>query len=78
MVQSLVDVLKENRDLWEVSKSIFQKYMEAGMKGIAILLDPTFEEEVLQLYTQNNANFSRNPTKLELHEKTNSSKHTIE
>ncbi|KAK9309930.1 hypothetical protein QLX08_000567 [Tetragonisca angustula] len=78
MVQSLVDVLKENRALWEVSKSIFQKYMEAGMKGIAILLDPTFEEEVLQLYTQNNANFSRNPTKLELHEKTNSSKHTIE
>lgn len=78
MVQSLVDVLKENRTLWEVSKNIFQKYMEAGMKGIAILLDPTFEKEVLQLYTQNNTNFSRNSTELELHEKTNSSRHMIE
>lgn len=50
MVQPLVDVLKENRALWKV-KSIFQKYMKAGTKGIAILLDPTFEEEVLQFYT---------------------------
>ncbi|XP_033349474.1 cGMP-dependent 3',5'-cyclic phosphodiesterase-like isoform X1 [Bombus vosnesenskii] len=78
MVQPLVDVLKENRSLWEVSKSIFKKYMKAGTKGIAILLDPTFEEEVLQLYAQSNTDFSRNSTiKLESNETTNNSRYTI-
>lgn len=73
MVQPLVQVLKENRGLWEVSKIIFQNYTKAGMKGIDILLDPTFEEEVLQVYTQSNNDFSRTSTvKLELQEtKTN-------
>lgn len=77
MVQPLVDVLKENRALWEVSKSIFQKYMKAGTKGIAILLDPTFEEEVLQLYAQSNTGFSRYSIKLESNETTNNSRYTI-
>ncbi|XP_076231861.1 cGMP-dependent 3',5'-cyclic phosphodiesterase [Calliopsis andreniformis] len=62
MVHPLVDVLKENRDLWEVSKAIFQRYTKTGMKGIDILLDPTFEEEVLQIYTQSNNDLSKNST----------------
>ncbi|XP_078052695.1 cGMP-dependent 3',5'-cyclic phosphodiesterase isoform X2 [Augochlora pura] len=52
MLQPLVHVLKENRDLWEVSKAIFQKSERSGMKGIAILMDPSFEREVLQIYMQ--------------------------
>ncbi|XP_076626092.1 cGMP-dependent 3',5'-cyclic phosphodiesterase [Colletes latitarsis] len=69
MVQPLVHVLKENRNLWEVSKIIFQNYMKAGMKGIDILLDPTFEEEVLQVYTQSNNDVSRTSmVKLEITE----------
>ncbi|XP_043259478.1 cGMP-dependent 3',5'-cyclic phosphodiesterase-like isoform X2 [Colletes gigas] len=69
MVQPLVHVLKENRNLWKVSKIIFQNYMKAGMKGIDILLDPTFEEEVLQLYTQSNNDVSRTSmVKLEITE----------
>ncbi|CAK9804566.1 cGMP-dependent 3',5'-cyclic phosphodiesterase [Anthophora plagiata] len=32
MVQPLVDVLKENRALWEISKNIFRKHMKTGMK----------------------------------------------
>ncbi|KOC66276.1 cGMP-dependent 3',5'-cyclic phosphodiesterase [Habropoda laboriosa] len=52
IIQPLVDVLKENQALWKTSKSIFQKYMKTGMKGIDILLDPAFEEEVLQFYQQ--------------------------
>ncbi|XP_053995936.1 cGMP-dependent 3',5'-cyclic phosphodiesterase-like isoform X1 [Hylaeus anthracinus] len=59
MVEPLVHVLKENRDLWQVSKIVFQKYTKAGMKGIDILLDPTFEEEVLQIYTRCNKDSSR-------------------
>ncbi|OAD55997.1 cGMP-dependent 3',5'-cyclic phosphodiesterase, partial [Eufriesea mexicana] len=62
VIHQLVEVLKENRALWEESKSIFQKYMKTGMKGIDILLLSTFEEEVLQLYTQGNKNISRNST----------------
>ncbi|CAK9809660.1 cGMP-dependent 3',5'-cyclic phosphodiesterase [Anthophora quadrimaculata] len=59
MVQPLVDLLKENRALWEISKSIFRKHMKTGMKGIDILLDPAFEEEVIQIYTQSNNNLLR-------------------
>ncbi|CAK9825014.1 cGMP-dependent 3',5'-cyclic phosphodiesterase [Anthophora retusa] len=62
MVQPLVDVLKENRALWEISKSIFRKHMKTGMKGIDILLDPAFEEEVIQIYTQSNNNLLRHST----------------
>ena len=54
MIQPLVHVLNENRVLWEESRSIFQKYVKTGMKGIDILLDPTFEEEVLQISIQSN------------------------
>lgn len=53
-VQPLVHVLKENRDLWEVSKTIFEKYTKTGIKGIDILLDLTFEQEVLRVYSQSN------------------------
>lgn len=78
LVQSLVDMLKKNPALWEVSKTIFQNILKAGTKDIAILLDPTFEEEILQLYAQSNTGFSRNSTiKLELHETTNNSTYTI-
>ncbi|CAK9804564.1 cGMP-dependent 3',5'-cyclic phosphodiesterase [Anthophora plagiata] len=62
MVQPLVDVLKENRALWEISKNIFRKHMKTGMKGIDILLDPAFEEEVIQIYTQSNNNLLRHST----------------
>ncbi|XP_034195525.1 cGMP-dependent 3',5'-cyclic phosphodiesterase isoform X3 [Osmia lignaria lignaria] len=54
VIQPLVHVLNENRVLWEESRSIFQKYVKTGMKGIDILLDPTFEEEVLQISIQSN------------------------
>ncbi|XP_076646480.1 cGMP-dependent 3',5'-cyclic phosphodiesterase [Halictus rubicundus] len=58
MVQPLVYVLEENRDLWEASKAIFQKYRRLGMKGIAILVDPTFEREVLEVYSQSHNDLS--------------------
>ncbi|XP_076665148.1 cGMP-dependent 3',5'-cyclic phosphodiesterase isoform X1 [Andrena cerasifolii] len=60
VVQPLVDVLKENRDLWEVSKTIFQKYTKTGIKGIDILLDLTFEQEVLQVSSESNNGLAGN------------------
>nr|XP_033320806.1 cGMP-dependent 3',5'-cyclic phosphodiesterase-like [Megalopta genalis] len=59
MLQPLVHILKENCDLWEASNVIFQKNKRLGMKGIAILMDPTFEQEVLQIYMQTHDNLSR-------------------
>ncbi|XP_076297920.1 cGMP-dependent 3',5'-cyclic phosphodiesterase [Lasioglossum baleicum] len=50
VVQPLVYVLEENRDLWEASKPLFQKYRRLGVKGIEILRDPEFEREVLEVY----------------------------
>ncbi|CAL7945385.1 unnamed protein product [Xylocopa violacea] len=54
VLQPLVDMLKETRDLWEESKRVFHKYMKTGLKGIDILLDPSFEEEVLHYFEQSN------------------------
>lgn len=64
MIQPLTDVLKENRDLWEESKNVFKKYMEKGMEGITILLNPTFEKEVVELYAQRKKDFSFNDSTL--------------
>lgn len=64
MIQPLIDVLKKNRDLWEESKNIFKKYMEKGMTSIAILLNPTFEKEVAELYAQRKKDFSFNDSTL--------------
>ncbi|XP_012140531.1 cGMP-dependent 3',5'-cyclic phosphodiesterase isoform X2 [Megachile rotundata] len=62
VIKPLVNVLNENRILWEESKSIFQKYTKTGMKGIDVLLDPAFEEEVLQICTQSNNNLPQTST----------------
>ncbi|XP_043800382.1 cGMP-dependent 3',5'-cyclic phosphodiesterase-like isoform X2 [Apis laboriosa] len=64
MIQPLIDVLKENRDLWEESKNVFKKYMEKGMEGITILLNPTFEKEVTELYAQRKKDFNFNDSTL--------------
>lgn len=64
MVQPLIDVLKENRNLWEESKNVFKKYMEKGMEGITILLNPTFEKEVTELYSQRKKDFNFNDSTL--------------
>lgn len=50
--QPLVHVLEHNRSLWEVAKTLFQKYSMSGTKGIDILLDPNFEDEVLAMFAQ--------------------------
>ncbi|EFN85732.1 cGMP-dependent 3',5'-cyclic phosphodiesterase isoform X2 [Harpegnathos saltator] len=47
----LVSMIERNRSLWEVAKDLFQKYYKNGMKGIDILLDPNFEDEVLATLT---------------------------
>lgn len=41
-----------NRSLWEVAKVLFQKYSKNGLKGIDILHDPNFEDEVLAIFAQ--------------------------
>ncbi|KMQ85561.1 cgmp-dependent 3 -cyclic phosphodiesterase-like protein [Lasius niger] len=50
--QPLVHILEHNRSLWEVAKTVFQKYSTYGTKGIDILLDPNFEDEVLKIFAQ--------------------------
>jgi len=35
-----------------VAKTVFQKYSMSGTKGIDILLDPNFEDEVLKTFAQ--------------------------
>lgn len=50
--QPLVHILEHNRSLWEVAKTVFQKYSMSGTKGIDILLDPNFEDEVLKTFAQ--------------------------
>ncbi|XP_011157690.1 cGMP-dependent 3',5'-cyclic phosphodiesterase [Solenopsis invicta] len=48
----LVHVLQNNCSLWEVAKTVFQKYSTNGTKGIDVLLDPNFEDEVLKMFAQ--------------------------
>lgn len=48
----LVSTIERNRSLWETSKILFKKYSENGMKGIDILLDPNFADEVLAIFAQ--------------------------
>lgn len=48
----LVHMLQHNCSLWEVAKTVFQKYSMNGTKGIDILLDPNFEDEVLKIFAQ--------------------------
>ncbi|XP_014478286.1 PREDICTED: cGMP-dependent 3',5'-cyclic phosphodiesterase-like [Dinoponera quadriceps] len=57
----LVSMIERNRSLWEVSKVLFQKYSENGMKGIDILLDPNFEDEVLATFVQEEHCSAGNP-----------------
>jgi len=45
-------MLQHNCSLWEVAKIVFQKYSTNGTKGIDILLDPNFEDEVLKIFAQ--------------------------
>lgn len=35
-----------------MAKTVFQKYSTNGTKGIDILLDPNFEDEVLKVFAQ--------------------------
>ncbi|XP_032671735.1 cGMP-dependent 3',5'-cyclic phosphodiesterase-like isoform X2 [Odontomachus brunneus] len=48
----LVSMVERNRSLWEVAKVLFQKYSKNGLKGIDILHDPNFEDEVLAIFAQ--------------------------
>lgn len=50
--QPLVQTLEHNRSLWEIAKTVFEKYSACGTKGIDILLDPNFEDEVLKIFAQ--------------------------
>ncbi|XP_029164528.1 cGMP-dependent 3',5'-cyclic phosphodiesterase-like isoform X1 [Nylanderia fulva] len=52
LAQPLVHTLEHNRSLWEIAKTVFQKYSACGTKGIDILLDPNFEDEVLKIFAQ--------------------------
>lgn len=47
--EPLVHTLEHNRLLWEAAKVIFQKYSNER-KGMDILLDPNFENEVLEVF----------------------------
>lgn len=46
MTQPLVKILKYNKALWETSRKVFRKYIENGIEGMNVLLDPNFETEV--------------------------------
>ncbi|KAI4497188.1 hypothetical protein M0802_007672 [Mischocyttarus mexicanus] len=50
MAKSFVKVLKYNKTLWEASRKVFQKYVERGIQGMNVLLDPNFETEVFLTY----------------------------
>lgn len=54
-------MLQHNCSLWEVAKTVFQKYSTNGTKGIDILLDPNFEDEVLKIFAQRDECFMENP-----------------
>lgn len=53
-------MLEYNRSLWEMAKSVFEKFSSNGTKGISILLDPSFEDEVLKMFAQRNQNSIKN------------------
>ncbi|XP_015181988.1 PREDICTED: cGMP-dependent 3',5'-cyclic phosphodiesterase-like isoform X1 [Polistes dominula] len=53
MAKSFVDNLKHNKNLWEASKKVFEKYAENGIQGMKVLLDPNFETEVFHIYCKN-------------------------
>lgn len=57
----LIQILQHNRSLWEVAKTVFQKYSTNGTKGIDILLDPNFEDEVLKIFAQRDQCSMENP-----------------
>ncbi|TGZ38374.1 Phosphodiesterase [Temnothorax longispinosus] len=58
----LVRTLQHNCSLWEVAKTVFQKYSTNGTKGIDILLDPNFEVEVLKIFAQRGQCSAENPS----------------
>ncbi|XP_077254916.1 cGMP-dependent 3',5'-cyclic phosphodiesterase isoform X3 [Temnothorax americanus] len=58
----LVRTLQHNCSLWEVAKTVFQKYSTNGTKGIDILLDPNFEVEVLKIFAQKGQCSAENPS----------------
>ncbi|XP_011329023.1 cGMP-dependent 3',5'-cyclic phosphodiesterase isoform X2 [Ooceraea biroi] len=59
--QPLVHTLEHNRSLWQVAKSVFQRYSTKGIKGIDILLDPNFENEVLEIFAQGGQCSTKDP-----------------
>lgn len=59
MAQPLVKILKYNKTLWEASKKVFRKYVENGIEGMNVLLDPNFEIEVFLSHFKN-SNESKN------------------
>lgn len=46
LTQQLVNVIKDNREVWKIVKSLFQKYSQKGTTGMDILLDPRLDEEI--------------------------------
>lgn len=46
LTQQLVNVIKDNREVWKLVKSLFQKYSQKGTTGMDILLDPRLDEEI--------------------------------
>lgn len=46
LTEQLVNVIKDNREVWKVVKSLFQKYSQKGTTGMDILLDPRLDEEI--------------------------------
>lgn len=57
----MVYILRHNCSLWEIAKAVFQKYSMNGTKGIDILLDPNFEDEVLKIFAQRGQCSTENP-----------------
>ncbi|XP_036149504.1 cGMP-dependent 3',5'-cyclic phosphodiesterase isoform X2 [Monomorium pharaonis] len=57
----LVYMLQHNCSLWEAAKTVFQKYSTNGTKGIDILLDSNFEDEVLKIFAQRHECSMKNP-----------------
>ncbi|KAK2585797.1 hypothetical protein KPH14_010402 [Odynerus spinipes] len=50
----LVTNLEYNKALWVASKNVFTKYADRGLKGINVLLDANFENEVFLTYHGDN------------------------
>ncbi|KAL0125204.1 hypothetical protein PUN28_004382 [Cardiocondyla obscurior] len=62
LAMPLVHTLQHNCSLWEVARTVFQKYSTNGTKGIDILLDPNFEDEVFKIFAQKNQTLMENPS----------------